>query len=359
MELLRFLGCKQDLVALASAVLLALGACAYGPTPETRLEAAPALSGVALLPAAAPPSSNARRVHATSLVDVAVAATVSLIDPTRNITVATALTDSSGRFIFSFGNSFFPGATAYILEAVKGLGGHTAGNPAVRVRTVIKFEGGAWQSMTVGGVTVNRATTALAIAASLRGTDVNALLGKVQAVANGPSTFDPTGTGLTQADYDSVLALVDDALEADRDPVEAILYSPAKGYYLKAGGGGGRFLAILEILPVPVGTGGTMRILGENLAEMGYSNLVLINDSTASVTEIGSSSISVLVPEDARSGVLTVRNALGAATASLEVIPSVGGDFSPRGESSAFAGPTPAPAPPLSGEFIPFPTPTP
>lgn len=346
---------------------------------------------------------------------VALAATVSLIDTSTNQTVATALTDKDRNFVFNFGSSFVPTTAVYILEAVKGLNDNRAGASVVRIRTLIRWVAGSWVSVTRGAFIINRATTALTIIASLKGIPPETFLERVtpgEPGSGNPGTFDDGGTGVSQEDYLAVIALIDDALAQDRDPVESIYFAGGK-YAMKSGSGSVRPF-IVDVVPNPVVTGGLMRISGTNFPDYGLANLVKINEATATVTDFSSGSITALVPRDAVSGLLRVLNPLGEGTYSLQVTPTLSGDLDPKGlyasadpnatpnpnliggfsaggnyvmgyanpantpgpratgpvpnlvgdfntksDSSFYTGPTPPPPPILSGEFTPRATPTP
>ncbi|MBM3271621.1 MAG: hypothetical protein FJZ01_28640, partial [Candidatus Sericytochromatia bacterium] len=106
----------------------------------------------------------AGRAAKATLGDVTAAAAVSLIDPASGNTVKTALTNASGVFLLSgFGSAFAPATGAlYYLEAVKGLGSHAVGRNAARLRTLLRWSGTGWDSLTAGTVKVGLASTALA-----------------------------------------------------------------------------------------------------------------------------------------------------------------------------------------------------
>ncbi len=319
-----------------------LAACPSGPRLPSAWAGYSRLAGVALFP-----GDYRAQVE---IGDIATAATVSLIDPAKSQTMMTALTDASGAFIFQSG--FVPGADPYILEAVKGLSGHRPGNPAVRVRTFIQYRGG-WTSTTGDVVIINRATTAAAIIAGLRGLDARNFLGKV--IAGPPSIFDPTGTGTTSDDYEQVLALLGEALKANRDPLDAIQWSVARGFNLKEGASStSAKVSIIDIYPLPACTGGKMTIAGTNIAEAGPDNLVkFFREATADVVSVGPNSVTVRVPDGAQTGLLTLDNALGKATANLTVLRAVSGVFGTAGGSGACPDVRDERQSPFVGRFVP------
>lgn len=173
--------------------------------------------------------------------EVANASTVSLIDASSNVTVASSVTTASGSFKLSF-SGFKPSATAsYFIEAVKGLSAGGASNrvgaPVARVRTLIYWRQG-WVSLTNSIpnhlIAVTPTTTAVSILAGLRqaagfSVDFESLVGSVAlGVADSslsPATLDtfiPGASGLSVQDYHTVSGLVDQALVSDQDPVQAI-----------------------------------------------------------------------------------------------------------------------------------------
>jgi hypothetical protein len=270
--------------------------------------------------------------------DVAVAATVSLIDPGINQTIGTSLTGPDGSFLLQFGANFAPGAQPYILEAVKGLSGNKAGNSAVRVRTIIRFRNGAWEFMSFPGLTINRATTAVSVIASLRSLDPAQFIGKVNIGAN--PAFIPSGTSVSLGDYLAVLALVDEALTANRDPLDAILWSPSRGYYLKQGTGDIKVNEprIFSVLPDPAATLGNVTLIGENLGagyvdRVDFADPFYVDPLPAPVVDTASNQVVVTVPASVSAGVRTVRlqNEMGIATAAITIVGAVGGALGPRG----------------------------
>ncbi|HEY9854844.1 MAG TPA: IPT/TIG domain-containing protein [Stenomitos sp.] len=173
--------------------------------------------------------------------EVANGATVSFIDPTSGNTLTTGLTDSRGRFslVFSNGN-FHPTNGPYFLEAAKGLsmGGSTnrAGATLVRLRTLVSYQNGIWQTPTGMGINIGRATTALCVLSNLKGltsTQNLALLNRVflgtPSSAEGigiPDSFQGDDT-LTSTEFIRAYDLVDRAIAQNMDPVAALFKRPA------------------------------------------------------------------------------------------------------------------------------------
>lgn len=180
-----------------------------------------------------------RGIAATSILDVAQGATISLIEPATGLTLATTVSQPDGRFTLNFGTAFLPGSSPYFLEVVKGIaqGGNPnrAGAPAIRLRTLIAFQGTGWNSLTGPSTLVGRGTTAIAVLSSLRAfSDAKnlALLGtilpKTPSSGSGitaPDTF--TGTpDLPAADFFPAWRLVDQALSQDLDPIGSLFARP-------------------------------------------------------------------------------------------------------------------------------------
>ncbi len=314
------------LIAIVLAALAALAGCAT-PRPGAGGGAeAAAFSGLGTGPGQAVAPLAGRIVFpapfslSASMTDVAEAATVSLIDTGSNQTVRTALTDPSGRFLLEFGRSFVPGTSVYVLEAVKGLANNHAGATAARVRTLIRSSGGSWLSLTAGGIVVSRGTTALSIVVSHRGLDPAPLIGKL--TPGSPDVFADEGTGIGQTEYVTVLDFVTTSLGADRDPVENIGFS-GSAYFLNATAGP----VIGSVSPNTGSVGGTIVILGQNFATTPGGNTVKFNGVTATVSAAGATSLSVIVPEGATSGSLTLATALGASSTPFTILPGLDGGF--------------------------------
>lgn len=294
------------LVIVASLCLAALvAACpAQGPAPET----VPAIHGRVLFPgeAAAPYSVQA------TISEVANAATVVLIDTASNLTKGSTVTDASGSFQLKFSNNFRPAASAsYYLEAFRGLGNNSVGKDAARIRTIMRYDGG-WQSITsatVGGSTyLNLGTTAVSAIVNLKGpsrVDVDDVIGKLTV---SPEVFTPV-TGITLADFTAVKAIASALLLADFDPMSGIVYEPGPPEdFLQRNNS--------SALMMDQATGSitqTVTLRGVSFdpaLPLTTTNVVLFNNvATGSVTGISADrqSITVVVPNDAVTGPVTVR----------------------------------------------------
>lgn len=281
-----------------------LAAC---PSQGPSLEAAPPIVGQVTFPEARAPYTTQATVS-----DVANAATVVLIDTTANLTRGSTITDASGSFQFRFSNNFKPTASAsYYLEAVRGLGDNAAGKDAARVRTIMRYDGG-WQSITsstVGSpVHINLGTTALSAITNLKGpgkVNVDDVIGKLTVA---PEAFTPL-TGITTTEFDTVKAMASALLLADFDPLSGIVYDPGPPEVFIQRNNSSALSC--DQASASITQAITLRGISFDPAlPLSTSNVVLFNDvATGSVTGISADrqSITVVVPNDAVTGPLTVR----------------------------------------------------
>lgn len=267
--------------------------------------------------------STARTVQAT-VGEVAKAATVSLIDPALNQTVATSVTDASGSFRLNFGSTFKPGTAPYFLEAVKGLsaGGtsNRAGASAARVRTLIQWNGSTskWQSISSGSITVSLTTTALSVLASLRA-DVVARPALIESLTMGvadstiapttPDTFTPDTTNLTNAEFHRAYELTSNALTLDQDPLQ-VIYRATDGTYQRLTSGA----SVLRVEPTQALVGAYVTLVGHGFAGTAAENLVTFAGgvtAAASTVSADRTRLTVAVPAGAASGPLQARTTSG------------------------------------------------
>lgn len=265
-----------------------------------------------------------------TMAEIANAATVSLIDPQNGQTVATSITETQGgksTFRLTFSNSFQPGPTPYVLEAVKGLsvGGtpNRAGASAARIRTLIQWKDESWKSLSANEVSVSQTTTALSIIASLRSTEVSRpalieslTMGTADAsiAPETPDTFTPGTSNVTNAEFHQVYGLVSNALSFDQDPVGSI-YRDADGNYQRLTPGS----SVLRVTPPQAAMGTPVTIHGHNFATPANANLVTFAGGVTAVpTAVSSdrSTLTVTVPAGAGSGPVSVRAISGGLTVS-------------------------------------------
>ena len=279
------------------------------------------ITGQALFPVT---TGSAYRTQATED-QVALAATVSLIDPAADETVATALTDAHGVFRMNSTSALSAGE-AYYLEAVKGLNDNAVGSDAARERTLIDFNGN-WQSITQGPLIINQTTTALCIIASLnQGTVTPAKLINtvvLGAVRNGiPDTFIDTGTGISQSAFEQVYPLVTQALASDFDPFDAVVFN-GTAFVTKSNLG----LVIDRILPDPAAVGATVTIWGSGFGS--GDTVTFAGGATATILSATANELQVQVPVGAQTGNVTVTvGTSGSASVPFTVLPDVSGGVS-------------------------------
>lgn len=271
-----------------------------------------------------------------NIADVAVAATVSLIDPALNETRATTVTDDQGGFTLNLAG-FIPGGEPYYLEAVKGLpSGQTSnavGKDAARVRTLVQFAGGSWRNLTTErAIVISRATTALSAIVSLRQSsapvDLASLLGTLT-LSGGNTTFNEAGTGVGQTEFATVLDLVTSALVADHDPLEGLLYGGGS-YDLKPGIVQDVRPFIHKVDPPLAAVGQRVVIRGTGFGErrgdveIRFSPAVAAPLATASATELW-----VTVPSGAQTGEIQVSVGGKSTSAPFTLMPELTGGFKP------------------------------
>ncbi|HEY9855261.1 MAG TPA: IPT/TIG domain-containing protein, partial [Stenomitos sp.] len=297
-------------IALTLVLLLGLVGCrmpgTMPPITQTTKEAVPAAESKVLEGRVEFPSE--RKAQAT-MTDVAVAATVSLINTGTNQTVASTVTDTAGAFRLSFPNGFKPDPTVlYYLEAFKGLSSNMPGHNAARVRTIAKFNGG-WTTLTNAlpnvGIVVNPMTTGVSIGAALKNGnptpfDFNSLIGSVTGAT--PSVYIPV-TGLTQPDATALLDLVNQALANDRDPVAEVGFDGTNWIPVSPSAG----LSVTSLNPTSGAVGSTVTVTGMGFSTTPGNNIVRFNGVPATATAATGTHLTVTVPSGATSGQTTVQ----------------------------------------------------
>lgn len=301
---------------LGVSMLLAASGCALLPNQE--LPSVPDMTGQVRMAAFAH-----RSTQATSMGDVADAATVSLIDVTDNRSVASNVTTTEGKFSLSFGKSFKPTASAsYYVEAVKGLDSNSVGKPAARVRTLVRYVDGHWVSLTGDVMNVTEGTTAISAIVNHRGkvpavaVDVPGLMAKVS-VGEPDSTLSPTTDDtfnnrvnyphLTNAEYHQVYGMVKAALEQDRDPLTGIAYESGSDTFVLSNSGAST-LNLTPTAATGASVGQTLTIKGLTFSSNPANNVVTFNGVAASPIAISADrqTATCSVPITATSGPLAV-----------------------------------------------------
>lgn len=283
----------------------------------------------------------------TTINEIGVAATVSLIEATTNRTVTSTITDASGRFALTF-RTWRPGLNGvYFLEAVKGLNQNLAGNSVARVRTLGQWKTNGWAFMTPGVISITAGSTAVSVLASHLGTasvPVDGLIGKL--LTGTPDntlapvtkdTFVYGGTGITNAQYHKVYELVEQALDMDTDPVDRIV--PVDGTFaLKAtASGGGVVVAptLDTMVPSSGPIGAFVTLYGKDFGGTREENTVMFGTRTATVVSSDPNQLVVQVPAGATTGTVTVR-ARGVTSGALPFTVTasdptdIGGSVAPR-----------------------------
>ncbi|HEY9898944.1 MAG TPA: IPT/TIG domain-containing protein [Pantanalinema sp.] len=295
-------------------LMLSLSACRLpGGTPVLGAGAgAPAATGD--VAREAPPLSGrayfARRAAQASMDDVAIGATVSLINTGSNTTVATGLTDAQGRFSIALPRGFvFDNTATYYIEAYKGLNGNQPGHDVARVRTVAKLVNGAWLTLTNGAadgdVVVGPASTAVALGAALRkGTatpvDFDALIGKLSG-----NVFSPV-PNLSGADFTALFTMVQEGLIENRDPVQTIGYDSIEGVFERVDVAPSQF-AVESISPTSGVVGSTVTITGRGFSKTASDHIVRFNGVPAVPEASTETTLTVRVPPGGTSGTTTAQ----------------------------------------------------
>lgn len=290
---------------------------------------------------------GARKVQA-DLDEVALAATVSLIETDSNTTVATTLTDASGKFVLTFGSRFRPGTKVYYLEASKGLSSNLAGHDAIRLRTMAQYQPGGWVTLTNRapgvGIWLNLSTTALSVIASLEGSAAippEGLLGKLTPSVSDaslspttPDTFAPSGTGITNEAFHLVYGLMDRLLANDVDPVAGLVKQPG-GYGMSETVPLGPSPTLLTIVPPSSAIGTVVTLYGTSFEPVATDQTVSFGGATASVLAATPTRLTVRVPAGAASGPVTVYTRTGVTgavpfTVTATSSADIGGSFTAK-----------------------------
>lgn len=274
---------------------------AVGAIARPALEASRALTARVDFPAA-------RHVMATEA-DVVDHATVSLMDAT-GATIVTGVTDATGGVTLTPDAAFNPAVgDAFVLEAVKGLGGNALGQDAVRLRTIVQWTADGWvsaNSATPGTpVVIDALTTAVAFVSALDATNVpaSAVIGKVDAsVTPAVLAAAPALTGHPDSEITTLASSVTGFVSGDVDPVAALK----------------------QLTPVVSGLSTSSALVGEvlTISGSGFSalpggNTVNLGAATATVLLASPTRIVVTVPQLAPgAAAVTVTTATGTSASS-------------------------------------------
>lgn len=297
-------------------VLLA-GGCLEVPGAKSPTGAPPPLAG------AVEPFPG--RAVLASPAEIGTGATVSLIDPASNRTIATTLTRPDRTFSLDI-PQFAPQVKTYVLEAVKGLHSNLAGYDAARLRTLVRWDGALWGSLYAGDASIGVSTTALAAVGSLRASfvpvDPDSLIGTL--AAGQADTFAESGTGVSQAEFEGVRGLVTELLQADRDPIAGLQYDGFT-YRIKPQAGSLPPPFIASTAPEIAVENALVTITGGYFAAPPTSNTVTLTGAPLPILSGTGETLVVRVPAGAKSGILAVANAAGTATTSLGILAPIEG----------------------------------
>ncbi len=273
--------------------------------------------------------------------DIAKAATVSLIDTGTNTTVATTWTDSEGGFNLAFPQGFVPKADhPYVLEGIKGLSSNLPGNDAVRVRTLARLRSGAWETITLGMVTINPSTTALAIMeASYQDarkpgqmSDPLQYFNLVAQVSNSFGTPDTLAAGQTvvsQTTYAEVYGYVASAITKNVDSVAAVEYVKTADSFVPLKLDATK-PSITGVFPLAAVRGAEITVFGTNFQNDEESNEVYVAGYRAEVTQASQTQLVFKIPAAAVTGDLLVITGDGPSNkVQLAVFPDPSGYFEP------------------------------
>ncbi len=258
----------------------------------------------------------AERGVQAAIADVASASVVSIIDAATGVSVGASVSDASGGFAIRFGPLFRPTVNqAFIAEAVKGLRSpgagpdgqfNQAGAEAVRLRTIVYYDGGSggWKGLTSGTpgtVHIGQKTTALSVGIALRqAAGLPLVLTDYINAIPGNGTYVPPSGGIDTPEFDSLTTLVGDALAQDRDPVHYVSLDTSSGRFASTFVG----FAITDVQP-RTGTIETPLTITGTGFDTGTIT-VAINGVPATITSFTADTIQAKVGPGSRTGPVTV-----------------------------------------------------
>lgn len=228
-------------------------------------------------------------------------ATVTLLDPGGNV-LASGVSDTRGAFSLTM--SFTPALNGYyVLEAAHGKTGGAQGNPIARLRTLIKWNGSGWLSITntsvSGAVVLNSLTTAVAVLSALDPVNVppSVTLGKVIATSD-PAYLDAAIVFTNHKD-DEIKAMANNVLtflNDDLDPVESIdQLAPT----------------LTSLSASSAAVGAFVTLTGRGFIPIASRNYVYFQGAQASVYHATATKLVVSVPSGAATGKVWVSTNLG------------------------------------------------
>lgn len=265
--------------------------------------------GKALSPALRGSVTFAARSTQGTLEEVAVGATVSLINTGSNQTVVTGLTDAAGNFVLELPRGYRPDATTvYFLEAVKGIGGNLPGSPAVRVRTLARYQAGGWVTLSSAtpnaGILLSPSSTALAVCAALlkaagRPLSLDQLIGRLSG-----SDYSPVD-GLSLQDFEAARDIISACLADRQDPIASIVFNTATSGWERTGASGPA-LAISAVEPASGVPGDEVTFVGQGFG-LAAGAVARFNGAPQTAVAVSATSLKVIVPASATSGQTTLQ----------------------------------------------------
>lgn len=269
-----------------------------------------------------------------TLSEIASSATVSLIDASRNVSVAATLTDAKGAFSLSLARWRPTEGQSYYLEAIKGLGNNVAGRSAARLRTLVRYRSDTgWMSITgLGGTVISKSTTALCTVASLKGTsrvNPDQLLGSLTVGASGTTAIPPDTFGgvpnLSPAEFAAVWRFVDSAVEQGVDPLASVSWTSGSNTFTLST----PFGPYIRGLTPNSGAPGTEIVIdGLRFAPEVASNSVYFNGLPATILTASETALRVQIPASASTGYVHVTNSIGSSNlAAFMALARIGGTY--------------------------------
>ncbi|MEB3238392.1 MAG: IPT/TIG domain-containing protein [Candidatus Sericytochromatia bacterium] len=275
---------------------LSLAQTAENGTSTQRQEATlagPALEGRAIWPDRAGQNTS----------DILRGATIALVDPDSNYTLSATSLKADGTFSLPVPLGIST-STVYILEGVKGYRQGQPGGEISRLRTLVRYTGSGWASISGNSLILDGLTTAVTQIALLYPADISraGVLSKVLQTSGGTVlNTNPVLPNHPDSEILLTAQLVRQALSADRDPIAVVDASR---------------ISLLSLSATRVTPGDLLAIRGRGFGPTPSSNTVLFGTATASVATVVPGLLHAIVPSDIRGNFqLQVRSALGLSAA--------------------------------------------
>ncbi len=235
-------------------------------------------------------------------------ATLTLVALADNSIVTTGQTDLSGKLYLPLAGFNPPANSLYLLEATHGLDNNAAGSQMARFRTLLKWKGSAWDSISGATIGINSQTTAVAIISSIDpNVQPGGTMGKVTGTAVNTS---PPFTGYSPTQISALATSIVGYLTNDLDPVAS---TPAI------------VPAITTLQPPNPGAGGAMIVMGEGFSPVPSGNTVLFGTATASLFMASPTALGVYVPANAlQAGTVSVKTSLGTSSSNPAYVITTG-----------------------------------